>query len=91
MTSGEMIRIIDDLIGPTKPCGAIELDEERLHNLKNLIDITNWCLDGLLQSAEYRNSCADLVNKNGELTFATMLECKTWLEEILKELNYGRT
>lgn len=91
MTSDEIIRIIDRLIGPTKPCGAIELDEKRLHNLKNLIDITNWCLDGLLQSAEYKYSCADLVSKNGALAFATMFEYKTWLEEKLEELNYGRT
>lgn len=88
MTSNEMIRIIDSLIGPTEPLGAIELDEERLQNLKNLIDITNWCLDGILRSAEYKYSCADLVSKNGALAFATMFEYKTWFEEKLEELNY---
>ena len=88
MTSNEIIRIIDGLIGPTEPLGAIELDEERLQNLKYLIDITNWCLDGILRSAE---SCADLTSKNGVLAFATMLEYKTWFEEKLKELNYGGT
>ena len=79
MTSNEIIRIIDGLIGPTEPLGAIELDEERL---QNLIDITNWCLDGILRS------CADLVNKNGALAFATMVEYTTWFEEKLEELNY---
>lgn len=91
MTSNEIIRIIDGLIGPTEPLGAIELDEERLQNLKHLIDITNWCLDGILRSAEYKYSCADLTSKNGALAFATMFEYKTWLEEKLEELNYGRT
>lgn len=91
MTSNEIIRIIDGLIGPTEPLGAIEFDEERLQNLKHLIDITNWCLDGILRSAEYQYSCADLKSKNSALTFATMLEYKTWFEEKLEEFNYGRT
>lgn len=42
----EIIRILDVLIGGTEPVGDEAVDEQREENLKTLIDVTNWCLEG---------------------------------------------
>ena len=43
----EITKLLDVLIGKTEAVGETNEDERRLDNLKTLIDVTNWCLDGL--------------------------------------------
>ena len=43
----EITKLLDVLIGETEAVGETNEDNRRLDNLKTLIDITNWCLDGL--------------------------------------------
>lgn len=45
--TGEITKLLDVLIGKTEAVGETNQDERRLDNLKTLIDVTNWCLDGL--------------------------------------------
>ena len=45
--TGEITKLLDVLIGKTEAVGETNEDERRLDNLKTLIDVTNWCLDGL--------------------------------------------
>lgn len=85
ITSKTITDVLEKLIGCTMPCGDSSRDSERLDNLKILIDVTNWCLDGLLQSADNRHSFEYSVRKNGELAFATMMEYKDWIMENLED------
>lgn len=43
----EITKLLDALIGKVEAVGETNEDERRLDNLKTLIDVTNWCLDGL--------------------------------------------
>lgn len=43
----EITKLLNVLIGDVEAVGEANEDERRLDNLKTLIDVTNWCLDGL--------------------------------------------
>ena len=45
--TNEITKLLDVLIGDVEAVGETNEDERRLNNLKTLIDVTNWCLDGL--------------------------------------------
>ena len=45
--TNEIVKLLDALIGDAEAVGETNEDERRLDNLKTLIDVTNWCLDGL--------------------------------------------
>ena len=45
--TGEITKLLDVMIGETDAVGETNEDGRRLNNLKTLIDVTNWCLDGL--------------------------------------------
>ena len=45
--TGEITKLLDVLIGKTEAVGETNEDNRRLDNLKTLIDVTDWCLDGL--------------------------------------------
>lgn len=45
--TNEIIKLLDALIGDVEAVGETNEDKRRLDNLKTLIDVTNWCLDGL--------------------------------------------
>jgi len=52
LTGNEIIKLIDNLIGPTEAYGDSAVDERIHANLKTLIEVTDWCLDGVHQSSE---------------------------------------
>lgn len=43
----EITKLLNVLIGDVEAVGETNEDNSRLDNLKTLIDVTNWCLDGL--------------------------------------------
>ena len=45
--TNEILKLLDALIGKTEAVGETNEDKRRLDNLKTLINVTNWCLDGL--------------------------------------------
>lgn len=45
--TSEITKLLDVLIGSVEAVGETNEDKRRLDNLKTLIDVTNWCLDGL--------------------------------------------
>lgn len=45
--TSEITKLLDILIGEVEAVGETNEDNRRLDNLKTLIDVTNWCLDGL--------------------------------------------
>ena len=45
--TNEITKLLDVLIGDVEAVGETNADNRRLDNLKTLIDVTNWCLDGL--------------------------------------------
>lgn len=80
----EIIKLLDNLIGATNPCGSEAEDKRRLKRLKVLIDVTNWCLLGIKQSAEYQHCMESSVREIGQTAITTLDEYRTWLNEVLE-------
>lgn len=51
LTSDEIIKVLDMLIGPVEAYGDSAIDKTRKENLENLLDITDWCLDQIWYSS----------------------------------------
>ena len=54
MNDKEIIKLLDILIGTTEAVGDSAVDDKVESNLKTLIDVANWCMDGVSQSASTR-------------------------------------
>ena len=79
MTSGEICKLLEIVVGKTEPVADSAIDNERDENLKTLIDIGDWVLDGLLYAAEHRKDPYYSSRTVGERAYAAMLEWKDWL------------
>lgn len=86
MTSQEICKLLEIVVGKTEPIADTAIDEMREENLKTLIDIGNWVLDGLLYAAEHRKDPYHSSQAVGERAYSAMLEWKDWLAEEEKEL-----
>lgn len=86
MTSREICKLLEVVVGETEPIADSAIDDVREENLKTLIDIGNWVLDGLLYAAEHRKDPYYSSQKVGEIAYATMLEWKDWLTQTETEL-----
>lgn len=85
-TSEEITKIIDALVGNTFPEGDSAIDPKREENLKKLIDVINWCLDGVYDAARVRKSPYGSMRKVGERAYASLLEWKDWIAGVEEEL-----
>ena len=80
-TEREITKIMDTLIGATTAVGDSAIDREIEENLKTLIDVINWCMDGLADSASTRHNYQGSMRDVGERAFSAMCEYRDWLNE----------
>ena len=80
MTSKEIIKVVDKLIGMTTAIGESNADEKIDANLMKMIDLVNWLLDGIADSARTRHRPEDSMRRTGERAFSAMCEWKDWLD-----------
>lgn len=86
LKSDEITKVLEVLIGEVEAVGESNADERRLDNLKTLIDVTNWCLDGLLFAMESGQGRVEASMHTISYTAQLALdEYKTWLNELLGE------
>lgn len=81
MDSNEIIKLLNILIGGTEAVGDSSIDTIIEANLKTLIDVTNWCLDGVAQSSETRHRFEGSMRNIGERAFSALDEWRMWLQE----------
>lgn len=86
MTSIEIYKLLDIIVGDTEPVADSHIDAEREENIKTLIDIGDWVLDELHHAANHRKDPYYSSQKVGERAYAAMLDWKQWLSEIENEL-----
>lgn len=86
MTSTEICKLLEIVVGKTEPVADSAIDPGRKENLKTLIDIGDWVLDGLLYAAEHRKDPYYSSRTVGERAYAVMLEWKDWLAQKEEEL-----
>jgi len=86
MTSREICKLLEIVVGESEPIADSAIDQIREENLKTLIDIGDWVLDGLLYAAEHRKDSYYSSQTIGERAYAVMLEWKEWLAQKEEEL-----
>lgn len=85
LNSAEIIKLLDILIGGTEAIGETNYDEKALENLKTLIDVTNWCLDGVMQSSETIHKPEHSMNHVGFIAQCALQEWHDWISERMEE------
>ena len=85
LNSKEIIKVLDNLIGETTAVGDSITDSVIDYNLRNLIDITNWCLDGIAQSATTRHSFDSSMRQIGERAFSTLVAYRNFANSIVED------
>lgn len=84
--SGEIIKLINYLIGNTKATGESYTDEHALNNLKILIDVMDWCLDEMRYAKDSGIGRPEAsMNLIGWTAACALDEWKTWLSEVTNE------
>lgn len=86
LDSQETIKVLDALIGRTEAVGDSWEDEKIEENLRTLIDVINWCLDGVYQSSSTRDSVEYSMRVVGSRAYEALLDYKKWLDEMLDEV-----
>lgn len=86
LDSQETIKVLDVLIGRTEAVGDSWEDEKIEKNLMTLIDVTNWCLDGVYQSSSTMDRTEYSMRIVGSRAYRALLDYKKWLDEILDEV-----
>lgn len=81
MNEKEIIKLLEILIGATEAVGYSAVDDRIESNLKTLIDIANWCMDGVSQSASTRHRPEKSMRIVGERAFSALCEWEEWLKE----------
>lgn len=80
LSSDEIIKLLEVLIGSTAAVGETNADHVVMENLKTVIDIGDYCLDKVfLASITYGRSEASM-HEIGWTARCAMDEWKSWLE-----------
>ena len=85
LSSGEIIKVLETLIGDTLPYGDSSYDDKVEDNLKNLIDVTNWCLETINDTANETHSPYYSMKRVGERAFDALYEWRDWLNDKIDE------
>ena len=80
MNDKEIIKLLEILIGTTEAVGDSAVDDKIESNLKTLIDVANWCMDSVSQSASTKHRPEYSMRKVGERAFSALCEWEGWLK-----------
>lgn len=83
LNSREIIKVVDCMIGSTTAVGDSAMDKIIDNNLRNLIDLVNWALDGIAESARTRHRFETSMRITGERAFSALCEWKDWIEAMI--------
>lgn len=86
MTAKEITKLLGIVIGPTTAVGETNADERALANLRTLIYVANWCVDGVFQSSETMGRPEWSMHKVGYEAKCALDEWRMWLEDVCGEM-----
>ena len=84
--TNEILKLLDVMVGSTEPVADSAIDEKVNDNLMVLIDVINWCLDGVYDAARHRKSDYASQREIGERAYSAILEWEEWLKQSEDEL-----
>lgn len=79
MTSNEICKLLEIMVGLTEPQAESAIDDMVEENLKTLIDVGDWVLDGIYYAARHRKDMCCSSRVIGDRAYAIMLEWHGWL------------
>lgn len=85
LNARDITKVLERLIGDTEAIGDSWADEKIEKNLMLLIDITNWCLDGVFQSSETCGRVENSMHRVGFRARCALVEFRDWLNEVIAE------
>lgn len=81
LTANEITRLLNVLIGSVCPVADSSIDRNINENLMTMIEVVNWMLGYISDSASYRHSPYGSAKNVGERAFNALLDWKDWLRE----------
>lgn len=78
--------LLDNLIGETEPVADSAKDDKIEKNLMTLIDVLDWCLDGIYYAAKHHHSEYDSERRVGNRSYAVLDEIEKWCHKKVEEL-----
>lgn len=85
-TSDEIIKLTSAMVGSVYPVADAAIDPYIKDNVKTIVDVVNWALGELAESASNRHSPYGSQRDVGELAYSALLEWEGWLKDIEIEL-----
>ena len=82
----EITKLLNVMIGGTEPYADSAVDKKIDGNLCVLIDVVNWCFDGIYDAARHRKSDYKSARDIGERAYASLLQWKEWIAAVEEEL-----
>lgn len=89
LTSDEIINLLENLIGNTDPEGDSILDEYVAEANRNVVDIGNWVLDTVRETARHCGSPKRTSHQIGFDAKCALMEWRDWLSARLDEMDGG--
>ena len=86
LNSGEIINLLENLIGGVRACGETYTDQKIMNNLKTLIDVVDWGLDEVRFSSETMGRVEGSMHDIGFHARSALMEWHRRLGEILEEV-----
>lgn len=82
LTSNEIIKLLNVLLGSLEPIGETNYDREVSDNLKIVSDISSWCLDRMLIARKYIEKSEYSMSQVGINAECYIKGLKKWLNII---------
>lgn len=86
LNANQICDLLGVLLGLTCPVADASIDPEIEKHLMKLIDVVNWSLDKVYESASERKSPYGSARAVGERAYSALLEWKEWLQAVEDEL-----
>ena len=80
LSTEEIIKLVDVLIGDVEAVGESREDEKRLKNLNALIDLTDACLDKISYAANASTRSEASMRKIGRKALQYLAESAEWFD-----------
>ena len=84
LNSDEIIKLLDQLIGPVEAVGDSRIDEDIKDNLCTMIYVVDWMIDCIDESSLTANRPEWSMKEIGNIALAAMKTWKEHLEGILE-------
>lgn len=82
-----IVKVIDALVGSIEPYGSTHIDNEKIVNLRVLLDVMDEYIAKIDEVVKYRNRPEYSMRKMGEMAYDWFVGLKGYVDEFMKE--YG--